>query len=68
MSKLFGGKPKEPDYPEPEPPATIPDTESVMARRNRRAQAATRTTARKQTTRAVTPGTIGREYSRGTLG
>lgn len=67
MSSLFS-KPKAPDYPDPQPPATIPDTEDVAARRARRVNAARLPTAKSQTTRNVTPGTIGREYSRGTLG
>lgn len=66
MGALFGRT----KIPDPEPPATMPDEQDELAKRARR------TTARNvasesstaQTRLAPVPGTIGREYSRSTLG
>lgn len=67
MSGLFGGKP---DYPDPEPPAPMPDDQDLLAKRNRRkttgALPATSSAAADKL--APVPGTIGREYTRSTLG
>lgn len=66
MSGLFS-KPKVPD---PEPPATMPDPEDPLAKRKRRqAGGSIATTSSSASDRlAPVPGTIGREFSRGTLG
>jgi len=59
-----------PDYPDPKPPATMPDEQDEMARRARRRQVSTTAaeSSSAQTRLAPVPGTIGREYSRQTLG
>jgi hypothetical protein len=63
MASLFS-KPK---VPEPEPPAPMPDPYNATGKRaETRKLAATSSTA--QNKLAATPGTIGREYSRTTLG
>jgi hypothetical protein len=63
MSGLFS-KPKVPD---PEPPAPMPDPYDEKAKRSEvRKLAASSST--QQNKLAPTPGTIGREYSRTTLG
>lgn len=69
MSGLFGSKKQ--SYPEPEPPATMPDPEDPLAKRQRRrthslAPAGSGSAATDRL--APVPGTIGREFSRGTLG
>ena len=68
MSKLFGGGSQK--VPDPEPPATMPDPEDEMAKRAKRRQAgALQTTSSSAQNRlAPVPGTIGREFSRSTLG
>ena len=70
MGGLFS-KPKKTEYPEPEPPATMPDPEDPMAKRQRRKTGgispATASSAATDRLASV-PGTIGREFSRGTLG
>lgn len=67
MGGLFGSKPK---VQEPEPPATMPDPEDPMAKRKRRQQSGALSTKGSSTTDrlAPVPGTIGREFSRSTLG
>ncbi len=66
MSGLFS-KPKMPD---PEPPATMPDEQDQLAQRARRTRAKTTVadSSSAQTRLAPVPGTIGREFSRSTLG
>lgn len=55
------------DLPPPEPPATMPDENSAEAKRAKRSAVAP--AGGKESTRlATTGGTIGREYTRGTLG
>lgn len=68
MSGLFGGKQK---YPEPELPATMPDPEDPLAKRQRgrsRSLAPASRSSAATDRLAPVPGTIGREFSRGTLG
>lgn len=67
MSGLFGGKP---DVPDPEPPAPMPDPEDELAKRAKRRQTGVlqQTSSSAQNRLAPVPGTIGREYSRSTLG
>lgn len=68
MGGLFGG---EPDYPDPEPPATMPDPGDELAKRKRRTQTGgvtTQTSSSASDKLAPVPGTIGREYTRSTLG
>lgn len=66
MGALFGSKP---DYPDPEPPATMPDPNDELAKRKRRRETGGTTTSSSATDRlAPVPGTIGREYQRQTLG
>lgn len=70
MGGLFS-KPKRTEYPEPEPPATMPDPEDPMAKRQRRKTANLspgRTSSAAADRLTTVPGTIGREFSRGTLG
>ncbi len=61
-----------PDMPDPKPPAAMPDDEDELAKRARRNQAAAVTgrnnTGLASTRLAPVPGTLGREYSRPTLG
>lgn len=66
MSGLFS-KPK---VPEPEPPIAMPDQEDPASQRSRRRTAGTiRSGSGTAANRlAPVPGTIGREYSRSTLG
>lgn len=66
MSALFS-KPKVPD---PEPPSTMPDPNDPMAaRRRRQSGGGIATTSSSASDRlAPVPGTIGREFTRGTLG
>jgi hypothetical protein len=72
MSGLFGGKKEKVVYPDPEPPATMPDPEDPIAKRQR--TRSTRTSAPASASSAASdrltrvPGTLGREFSRGTLG
>ncbi|MGE8105159.1 hypothetical protein ACQKP1_15880 [Allorhizobium sp. NPDC080224] len=72
MSKLFGGgKSSTPAPPEPAPPATMPDPEDPMAKRERRKTTTlspSRTSSAAADRLTTVPGTIGREFSRGTLG
>lgn len=67
MSGLFGDKP---DVPDPEPPAPMPDPEDELAKRAKRRQmgGVQTTSSSAQNRLAPVPGTIGREYSRSTLG
>lgn len=67
MSGLFG---KKQEIPDPEPPATMPDPGDEMAKRAKRRQAGTlqQTSSTAQNRLAPVPGTIGREFSRSTLG
>lgn len=67
MSGLLGGKT---DYPDPEPPATMPDPNDPLAKRVRRKTAGGLPTTSSSTTDklATVPGTIGREFTRSTLG
>jgi hypothetical protein len=66
MSGLLGGA----DTPKPEPPAAMPDANDPIAQRKRRqagglvAQPTSSTTDRL----APVPGTLGREFTRSTLG
>lgn len=66
MGSLFS-KPKMPD---PEPPATMPDAEDELAKRSRRQKVAVTAgqSSSAQTRLAPVPGTMGKEFSRGTLG
>jgi hypothetical protein len=66
MSGLFSS----PDYPDPKPPATMPDPQDTLAKRQRRRQTGVVSTESSSTTDrlAPVPGTIGREFSRSTLG
>lgn len=66
MGKLFGGT----KYPDPEPPATMPDEQDPLAKRARRRQAGELQTGSSSAANAIAPvpGTIGREFSRSTLG
>lgn len=68
MTKLFGGGAQK--TPAPEPPATMPDPEDEMAKRAKRRQAGALQAGSSQAANrlAPVPGTIGREYSRSTLG
>lgn len=66
MGSLF----KSPKMPDPEPPATMPDDQDEITKRARRKQM---TTTRAESSSAQTrlvqaPGTIGKEFSRSTLG
>ena len=67
MSGLFG---KKQDIPDPEPPAPMPDPDDELAKRSKRRQTGTlqTTSSSAQNKLAPVPGTIGREYSRSTLG
>ena len=67
MGNLFGNKTKTPD---PEPPATMPDPEDPLAKRARRRQAGNLATESSSAANKIAPvpGTIGREFSRSTLG
>lgn len=67
MGSLFGGKTETPD---PEPPAPMPDPEDPLAKRKRRQQGGTlaKPSSMAGNTLAPLPGTMGREYSRQTLG
>jgi hypothetical protein len=67
MGALFGGSAKMPD---PEPPATMPDANDPLAKRKRRQISGQIQTGSSQAADrlAPVPGTIGREFSRSTLG
>ncbi|MDW9528078.1 hypothetical protein RWE87_04950 [Sinorhizobium meliloti] len=67
MGSLFKSDTKVPD---PEPPATMPDPEDELAKRAKRRQTGglQTTSSSAQNRLAPVPGTIGREYSRSTLG
>jgi hypothetical protein len=69
MTELIGGG-KKPDYPDPEPPAAMPDDGDELARRRRRQRESglTRGSSAASDKLAPVPGTIGREFSRSTLG
>ena len=71
MSGLFGSK-KQQEYPDPEPPATMPDPEDPLAKRQRSRSTATTAPASASSSASDrltrVPGTLGREFSRGTLG
>lgn len=67
MSGLFS-KPK---MPEPEPPATMPDPDDPLAKRQRRRQGGGTLAGKSSATTdrlSTVPGTLGREFSRSTLG
>lgn len=67
MGALFSS----PKYPNPEPPAPMPDANDPLAARRRRQQGGTLSPANNSSTAdrlAPVPGTIGREFSRSTLG
>lgn len=65
MGALFS-KPK---YPDPEPPATMPDPDDPLAKRKRRQTMQPRTANSSSADKlAPVPGTIGREFQRSTLG
>lgn len=64
MSGLFS-KPK---MPEPEPPAAMPDPQDPLAKRTRRRQGGTLANSATTDKLATVPGTLGREFSRSTLG
>lgn len=67
----MGGLFSKPKYPDPEPPAPMPDANDPLAARRRRQQAGGITAAGNSSTAdrlAPVPGTIGREFSRSTLG
>lgn len=66
MSRLFSNQ----KMPDPEPPATMPDAEDELAKRARRRTGVTTAaeSSSAQTRLAPVPGTIGREFSRSTLG
>lgn len=72
MGGLFGGgRSQKTEYPEPEPPATMPDPEDPMAKRQRRKVGRVSPSGYSSAAGdklASVPGTIGREFSRGTLG
>lgn len=61
MGNLFSSK-----IPDPEPPATMPDENDPQTKRAKRAFKPAG--GRDSTRIAEAPGTLGREYSRGTLG
>lgn len=64
MSKLFS-----PSIPDPTPPSNMPDPNDALAKRARRRTGVVDTTSSSATDRLATvPGTIGREYTRSTLG
>ncbi|KRB51793.1 hypothetical protein ASE04_09690 [Rhizobium sp. Root708] len=67
---LGGGKQQKVEYPDPEPPATMPDPDDPLAKRTRRKTAGAIATTSSSTADklATVPGTIGREFSRSTLG
>lgn len=66
----MGGLFKKPKMPEPTPPATMPDADDPLAKRLRRRQVSrtAEESSSAQTRLAPVPGTIGREFSRQTLG
>jgi hypothetical protein len=66
----MGGLFKREKMPDPEPPATMPDDQDQIAQRARRGRAKTTVaeSSSAQTRLAPVPGTIGREFSRSTLG
>lgn len=66
----MGGLFSKPKMPDPEPPATMPDAEDELAKRARRRTGVTTAaqSSSAQTRLAPVPGTIGREFSRQTLG
>lgn len=67
MSGLFGGSKK---TPEPEAPAEMPDEDDPAKERSRRNQMRRLygSSGRASTRLTDVPGTLGREYSRSTLG
>lgn len=69
MGALFS-KPASAKMPDPEPPATMPDADDPLAKRKRQQNnRQIRTTSSQAADRlAPVPGTIGREFSRSTLG
>lgn len=66
MGKLFGS----PKIADPEPPATMPDDQDELARRSRRRQAGAVKAGSSSAANSIAPvpGTLGREFSRSTLG
>lgn len=69
MGALFS-KPKQEKMPDPEPPATMPDANDPLAKRKRQQIGRQVRTGSSQVSDrlAPVPGTIGREFSRSTLG
>lgn len=67
MGGLFGGKTETPD---PEPPAPMPDPEDPLAKRARRRMTGTLAEPSSMAANSLAKpvGTMGREYSRQTLG
>lgn len=64
MTKLFS-----PDIPDPEPPSNMPDPNDALSKRARRRTGTVDTTSSAASDRlAPVPGTIGREFTRSTLG
>lgn len=66
----MGGLFSKPKIPDPQPPATMPDPEDEIARRNRRRQVSNTAgqSSSAQTRLSSVPGTLGGEYTRQTLG
>lgn len=66
MTGLFGKS----KIPDPEPPATMPDADDPLAKRARRRTAGALQTESSSAANKIAPvpGTIGREFSRSTLG
>lgn len=67
----MGGLFSKPKYPDPEPPAPMPDANDPLAARRRRQQTGGLASSGSSTAAdrlAPVPGTIGREFSRSTLG
>lgn len=67
----MGGLFSSPKYPDPEPPAPMPDSGDALAMRRRRQQTGVASSGGNSSAAdrlAPVPGTIGREFSRSTLG
>lgn len=65
----MGGLFSKPKYPDPEPPATMPDAEDPLAKRQRRKAGGMSTASSTASDKLATvPGTIGKEFTRGTMG
>ncbi|MEM1218238.1 MAG: hypothetical protein AAGH79_04980, partial [Bacteroidota bacterium] len=70
MGGLFGGGGSRVEYEEPEPPATMPDEGDALAMRRRRQRQSRldKGSSAAADRLAPVPGTIGREFTRQTLG